>query len=201
MPPDIEPFPGAQSTEDASGRPCRCAWKGCEEAGQFPAPKDRRLTERYMFCLDHVRAYNAQWDFHNGLSVAELEAELRDPATWGRPTWKLGELGGGRRKGQKFWHGQFRVDDPLDLGAGSAFDAKAREDSRPQTPAQKEEARALKLLGLALPLTMEELRRRYKALVKKHHPDANGGSTEAETRTKRINAAYQTLRATLTPSS
>ncbi|TAL04740.1 MAG: hypothetical protein EPO08_00485, partial [Rhodospirillaceae bacterium] len=51
--------------------------------------------------------------------------------------------------------------------------------------------------GLALPLTLEALRRRYKALVKKYHPDANGGSAEAETRMKRINAAYQTLRAIL----
>ena len=36
-------------------------------------------------------------------------------------------------------------------------------------------------------------------VVKKHHPDANGGSAEAETRMKIINEAYQTLRASLAP--
>jgi len=41
------------------------------------------------------------------------------------------------------------------------------------------------------------LKRRYKALVKKHHPDANGGSRDAERRMQTINAAYATLKARL----
>jgi hypothetical protein len=200
LPPDVEPFPGAETEEFAAGRAHRCAWKGCDKHGAFPAPKDRQLVERYMFCLDHVRAYNAQWDFHKGLSSAEIEAELRGPATWDRPTWKMGTLGGwGNRRAP--WSGKFRTDDPFDLGADTAFDPKTRRHADPEgarPPGVKSaEAQALKLLGLSLPLTLEELRRRYKALVKKHHPDANGGSSEAETRMKRINAAYQMLRATL----
>ena len=191
-PPVIEKFPGPQT--DASGH--LCAWKGCTARGTFPAPKDRHLAERYMFCLDHVRAYNAQWDFHRGLSVAEMEVALRSPSTWDRPTWKLGTLGGG---GRRTWNGKFRVHDPLDLGADTDFDAKREERKRHRPPVagNSEEARALKLMGLAMPLTFDALRRRYKALVKKYHPDANGGSAEAETRMKRINAAYQTLRAKL----
>lgn len=190
--PPIDKFPGPQS--DAADH--RCAWKGCTERGTFPAPKDRHLTERYMFCLDHVRAYNAQWDFHRGLTTAELEVELRGTSTWDRPTWKLGTLGGGRRR---TWTGKFRVNDPLDLGADTDFEAGREERKRHRPPVQgnSEEARALKLMGLAMPLTLDALRRRYKALVKKHHPDANGGSAEAETRMKHINAAYQTLRASL----
>jgi len=153
-----------------------------------------------MFCLDHVRAYNAQWDFHRGLSPTEIEVELRDSSTWGRPTWKLGTLGGGRSAGRKPWSGRFRVDDPMDLGAGTDFDPKRRHEEEARLKragSGTEEARALKLMGLALPLTFDALRRRYKMLVKKYHPDANGGSVEAETRMKRINAAYQTLRASL----
>jgi hypothetical protein len=205
LPPDIEPFPGPQE-EAGAGTVCRCAWRGCTKDGTFPAPKDRRLAERYMFCLDHVRAYNAQWDFHDGLSAAEMEAEMRDPSTWGRPTWKLGTLGAGRRKGAKTWNGRFRVDDPFDLGAGTDFDKKRREKEQAARQEQAggkstEASRALKLLGLSLPLTLEALRVRYKALVKKHHPDANGGAPEAETRMKRINAAYQTLREKLRAGS
>lgn len=200
-PPHVESFPGSQADDVAAGPDHRCAWKGCTKTGAFPAPKDRQLAERYMFCLDHVRAYNAQWDFHRGLSPAEMEVELRGSSTWGRPTWKLGTQGGGRRAGQKPWTRRFRVDDPFDLGDGTAFDAKRRqreEEARlNRAGSGTEEARALKLMGLALPLTLEALRRRYKALVKKYHPDANGGSAEAETRMKRINAAYQTLRAIL----
>ncbi len=149
-----------------------------------------------MFCLEHVRAYNAQWDFHRGLTPAEMEVELRGTSTWDRPTWKLGTLGGG---GRKAWNGKFRVNDPFDLGDGTDFDAKRDERKRHNPPVHgnTEEAKALKLMGLAMPLTLDTLRRRYKALIKKYHPDANGGSAEAENRAKRINAAYQTLRAVL----
>jgi hypothetical protein len=193
LPPDVELFPGAQEP----GTSHRCAWKGCASAGEYRAPKDRHLREHYLFCLPHVRAYNAQWDFHQGLSPVELEAELREASTWGRPTWKLGTLGAGARSGPhgpKGWTGNFRVDDPLGLGAETPFDDR-RKARKPQ--AGEPETQALKVLDLAHPVTLEALRRRYKDLAKKYHPDANGGSVEAETRMKVINAAYRTLRAAL----
>src|SRR5262245_40293300 len=101
LPPDIEPFPGPQDQDAFAGTVHRCAWKGCCKSGEYRAPKDRALQGHYLFCLDHVRAYNAQWDFHAGLSPEEMEAELRDTSMWGRPTWKFGTLGSGLRPGQK----------------------------------------------------------------------------------------------------
>jgi len=193
LPPGVELFPGAQEP----GSTHRCAWKGCESTGEYRAPKDRRLREHYLFCLPHVRAYNAQWDFHQGLSPFELEAELREASTWGRPTWKLGTLGAGARSGAhtaKGWTGKFRVDDPLGLGAQTPFDEHRK---APASRTSEPETEALKTLSLSHPVTLETLRRRYKDLAKKHHPDANGGSVEAETRMKVINAAYRTLRAAL----
>ena len=205
IPPDVQPFPGAQEQSSGSRAPC-CAWKGCTHLGQFRAPKNRDLREHYIFCLEHVRAYNAQWDFHNGMTPEQMEAELRDSTTWGRPTWKLGTLGAGLRPGQKAppgWNGRFKVHDPLDLGAGTDFDPqrRRREEAdrrrRVNPKGAAEETRALKILELAHPFTLDALQRRYKALAKKHHPDANGGSAEAENRMKLINAAYRTLKALL----
>jgi DnaJ domain len=193
VPPGVEPFPGAQEP----GAAHRCAWKGCAGTGEYRAPKDRALREHYFFCLSHVRAYNAQWDFHQGLSTADMERQLREASTWGRPTWKLGTLGAGARPGQRAangWTGKFRVDDPFGLGADTAFDEQQRKGYKPQS---EPEAQALKVLNLSHPFTLEILRRRYKELAKKHHPDANGGSAEAETRMKVINAAYRTLRSAL----
>ncbi len=210
LPPDVEPFPGAQDQDAFSGTVHRCAWKGCDKSGDFRAPKDRGLKEHYLFCLDHVRAYNAQWDFHSGLSTEQMEAELRDSSTWGRPTWKLGTLGAGPRPGQKTpkgWSGSFRVHDPLDLGEQTAFDAGRRQRAeaerrrRAKPGAAAEEDRALKVLDLSHPFTLDVLQGRYKDLAKKHHPDANGGSVEAETKMKLINAAYRTLKAILTASA
>jgi DnaJ-class molecular chaperone len=38
---------------------------------------------------------------------------------------------------------------------------------------------------------------RYKELVKRHHPDANGGDKSAEERFKTVSEAYRTLMSTL----
>jgi DnaJ-domain-containing protein 1 len=181
--------------------PCRCAWEGCTKTGEYRAPKDRALIDYLMLCLEHVRAYNAQWNFHAGLSEEEMELEIRSASTWGRPTWKMSELGA------KFRAGRVHVDDPFGFTAGAAFDARAkekREEQQAQTAIPKAAPptarnKALKLFEMTPPITMETLRRRYKALVKQHHPDANGGSADAESRMKVINGAYQTLRAGLAP--
>ena len=181
---------------------CACAWKGCDGLGEYRAPKDKRLTEYLSFCLEHVRLYNAQWDYHAGATTADLEAEIRSAATWERPTWKMGSLGGGIR----YRPGRTKIHDPFGFAAGTAFDPEGRWEAeyqreRARTRAQDPEIRAhneaLKVLELTAPITLESLKQRYKALVKKFHPDANGGSQEAETQMKIINQAYQTLRTSL----
>ncbi len=168
--------------------------------GEYRAPKDRSLTDYHKLCLEHVRAYNAQWNFHAGLTTEEMEQEIRSTATWDRPTWKMGELGA------KFRTGRVHVDDPFGFAEGTAFDARAKEKREEKAQASHPKAapptarnKALKIFEMTAPITMEALRRRYKTLVKQHHPDANGGSVEAETRMKVINEAYQTLRAGLAP--
>ena len=52
---------------------------------------------------------------------------------------------------------------------------------------------ALAALDLRPPVTVAAIKVRYKVLVKRHHPDANGGSRKAEERLKTINIAYGTL--------
>ena len=72
----------------ADGHARLCAWKGCEAAGKYRAPKDRDLAEYHQFCLEHVRAYNASWDFNADLTPAEIEMEIRRSVTWDRPHGK-----------------------------------------------------------------------------------------------------------------
>ena len=52
----------------------RCDHPDCAEAGEHRAPRDRGLKEYYWFCLEHVRAYNAAWDYFRGMSATEIEA-------------------------------------------------------------------------------------------------------------------------------
>ena len=50
------------------------------------------------------------------------------------------------------------------------------------------------MLDLEASASFTEVKTRYKKLVKRLHPDANGGDREAEERLKIINQAYQTLK-------
>ena len=53
-----------------------CEIEGCEGAGLYRAPvSPERLNEFHWFCLDHVREYNRSWNFFEGRSEEELEAE------------------------------------------------------------------------------------------------------------------------------
>ena len=172
---------------EAPGAARLCDQPGCMEEGLYRAPKSRdRLTDYYVFCLDHVRDYNSTWDYYRGMSQDQIEAHIRYDTVWQRPTWPLGSFG------------SHRGGDPLDaIRDGFGFFAerqeerKAAEDRwRPHTAEEK----ALSILGLKPPTVFAEIKRRYKELVKRLHPDANGGDKGAEEQLKVINQAYSTLK-------
>ncbi len=166
-----------------------CDMPGCAEAGEYRAPKSRRtLNDYFWFCLEHVRAYNSTWDYYKGMSAAEVEAQLRADTSWQRPSWPLGHLGAGST-----WD-EDMLRDPLHiLAAGRAHGTRQPEPER----APPELREPLATLGLSWPITMDAVKLRYKELAKRHHPDANGGSRDAEERLKTINVAYAAVRSKL----
>lgn len=170
---------------DAPGRPCDKP--GCPCAGEYRAPKSRDTLNAYWwFCLAHVREYNAAWDFYKGMSPGQIEAQLRADTSWQRPSWPLGRLGGQYLDEEKLF-------DPLDLLSRRKRrgpPAEARPPAELQAP--------LATFGLEWPVTLDDVKLRYKELAKRHHPDANGGDRAAEERLKTINLAYATLRRGLT---
>jgi hypothetical protein len=169
---------------DLPDRPCD--HPGCSQAGEYRAPKSRRaLRDYYWFCLDHVRAYNAAWDFYAGMRPDEIEEIVRSDITWQRPTWPLGRVTGGR-----FRFDPERVKDPLGIFGGDMWQ---RQQATPPSPEQA----AMEVMDLSMPLTLEILKARYKELCKRHHPDTNGGDKAAEERFKQISQAYKTLRESL----
>jgi len=155
-------------------------------------PQDSSLSDYYFFCLEHVRLYNAQWNYHQGVAPEDMEIEFRSTATWDRPTWKMGECHAPGRP----WH---TVYDPFDVYREAMEDPSTPGHSQPKASA--EELKARRSLGLVGAVTMETLKARYKELAKRYHPDTNGGSTASEDRLKTINAAYHILRTALTQPS
>ena len=57
-----------------------------------------------------------------------------------------------------------------------------------------EERRALDVLGLGRDADRSALRQRYSQLVRRYHPDRNGGDRSFETRLQAVVEAYQLLR-------
>jgi DnaJ-like protein len=163
--------------------PRGCDRPGCTGGGEYRAPRSRAdLNTYFWFCLEHVREYNAAWNYYAGMSENEIEAEIRNDTTWQRPSWPLGAR-------FSSLHGRLR-DDFGFFGAD--------EDGR-AAPAKKRmlspEEQALLVFEIEPPFTLVRLKARYKELVKLHHPDAHGGDKEAEEKLKVINLAYSTLKA------
>lgn len=177
-----------------------CEWPDCRDAGEFRAPRSRDELNVYRwFCLDHVREYNKAWNYYDGMSEDEVEQDRRRDTVWDRPTWQLGT----KIDAESFE----KAADPFDLfsGDGPGGNGTGGQNNNGQSsnappvrpPVSEEEERAYKTLELEYPVTAEDLKNRYKSLVKEHHPDANKGAKESEERLKVINEAYSVLRASV----
>jgi len=174
----------------APGRACEMP--ACCGMGEYRAPKTRTaLNDYWWFCLEHVRAYNASWDFYKGMTPGQIEAQLRADTLWQRPSWPLGSIGAGHAWQQDALHDPLHV-----LAAGGVNQGPARAHSGPEhTPTELREPMAT--LGLSWPTTIDQVKSRYKELAKRHHPDANGGDKASEERLKTINLAYAAVRTKL----
>jgi DnaJ-domain-containing protein 1 len=167
--------------------PRRCARPDCEKEGAHRVPKARdRLNEHLWFCLEHARAHNESWDFFAGMSEAQIEAFRTEALTGHRPTWPLGKRSARPRTDFA------SVDDDFSVLGDVA------EKERPRPPERlltRPQLQALELLNLDASATLPQIKSRYKELVKRYHPDANGGDRGAEERLKQVIKAYGVLRA------
>jgi len=166
----------------------RCDAPGCAEPGQFRAPMGRlREGQYFCFCLDHVREYNHSYNYFNGMTDEAVARYLKDASVGHRPTWTMGAR---RGAGDAFYA---RPNDPL--SAYRARYARSRAGQPPTPRYSPVTMRALEALGLDDSADAQTIRTRYKELVKRHHPDANGGDRSREEKLREIIHAYKTLRA------
>lgn len=178
--------------------PC-CQWKGCEAPGRHRAPKGRgRDGEYFFFCLDHVRQYNASYNYFDGMNDAEVEDFQKENLTGHRPTWKVGANadGQGNPPGAKPRAAPPLGERAVDPHGFFAWRAKAAREEpiearRQLKPLEKKSLRVLDLQGNA---TRAEIKTRFKELVKLHHPDANGGDKRSGDKLREIIQAYNYLR-------
>ena len=165
-----------------------CEHPECNESGDCRAPKDRGLNNYYHFCQEHAREYNRQWNYFDGMSEREIEDYIYNQTIWDRPTFSF--------TSQSDMEDYLRRQVKQDFFDEETERPKNQREYRDNIFRQSgtPEAEALAIMDLEPPVTLDSLKARYKKLVKKHHPDANGGSKESEETFKKINMAYTVLK-------
>lgn len=170
----------------------KCQWDGCDKNGAHRAPVGRDAEGLYLFfCLEHVKDYNKGYNFATDLSDKDIARYQREAATGGRLTW-------GTSVNQAS-----ETPLPGNVRSGSAGALNARKTAA-QRKAQKAdlqirklkvlEAKAFETLGLSPDATPEEIKSRYKEMLKLHHPDANQGDRTSEDKLRASIEAHKILK-------
>ena len=176
-----------------------CEVPGCEEPGEFRAPGVRPdgfdgPGEWRWFCLAHVREFNAAYDWFEGMSAQEILHAQSPLAGWARETRAFRADAG--VDGVPRWAD---FDDPLDAIGARASEIRRRAahrhaSSRAHSRFTPREREALGVMGLGGDADRRALRRRYSELLRKYHPDRNGGDRRHEGRLGEVVEAYQLLK-------
>ena len=179
-----------------------CEGPECKNKGPHRAPKGHAWTEEYWhFCLNHVREYNQGYNFFPGMNADAVARYQKDALTGHSPS-----LEDGRQ--YRYQEGQGQTARPIwkmpsirSACSASSTAAPAGGRVRVRTPGPGEnpqglnaERKALQVMGLGADATLETVKAPSKALVKQHHPDANGGDRSTEDRLIEIIKAYNYLK-------
>ncbi len=165
-----------------------CEHDGCNEAGQYRAPRSPdHLDEFKWFCKDHVREYNLKWNFFDGASEEEMNAQADKDRVWERETKPFGT-----KDEQRAW-ARLGVDDPHQvLGANATQNpGKSITGTRKLPPTER---RAIDILEAKDHWTKAEIRKSYKKLIKVLHPDMNGGDRSQEEQLQEVRWAWDQIK-------
>jgi len=167
----------------------QCSCDGCDLDGLYKAPKSPgQLNQFYYFCLEHVQAYNKQWNFYQHMTEDEAYKSRLNDYYGERPTWPMGQKTGSSAHSNKI---QPPISDVFNIFGTIKGKTQEIPPQPVLTPPQRS---ALGVLDLTWPLTLKELKKHYKSLAKKSHPDLNPHDPHSLEKFKEINAAYQLLR-------
>jgi hypothetical protein len=186
----------AKPEAQASNAPS-CQWRNCNKRGLHRAPKGRSSEGEYLyFCREHVAEYNKAYNYFAGMGVDEVADFQKSAVTGHRPTWSMGvnspDLGS--------WDAANtakRAADPFELlksARGAAQAPRPDPEIERRRVVLKGAKKHLQALNLDEYATADEIKIKFKALVKLHHPDHNGGDRSSEERFREVLAAYNYLK-------
>ncbi len=179
---------GRRSTTGASETSVReCSHEGCDKPGQFRAPRAPDVLDDYLwFCQEHIREYNQKWNFFEGTTEAELNAQQSKDKVWERETKPLGD------PEARAW-ARLGIEDPHQVLGGNATQNPGKNaPTGRRLPAP--ERRALEVLEAKDDWTKADIRKAYKKLIKVLHPDMNGGDRSQEEQLQEVMWAWDQIK-------
>jgi hypothetical protein len=168
-----------------NGQKVRCCdFADCTALGSYPAPKNRASVgqkSHYYFCLEHIRLYNAAWDYFAGATPDEIYDQMRRDAVWDKPT----------AQAHHPLNWQQRIAD-----FAQEFFGSPKSKTKPPPPEYDKPdgfLQACATLQVPHNADMLAIKKSYRRLAKLHHPDSNPAH-ETTTAFLQVQAAYQFLK-------
>ena len=162
-----------------------CEWKNCKESGTFKAPLEKDNSKNYKWlCEKHIKFFNKNWNYFDGMSQKEIENFLKSDLTWHRPTQKFGSPD---NFFNILWNNA--LSDKFNL-----FNGKKILNSLDNKKLSEKDKDAFQIMGLELNTDWSIVQKKFKTLVKKFHPDKNSGNKQFEDKLKKITLAYSHLK-------
>ena len=162
-----------------------CDWENCKESGTFKAPleKDNSKNHRWL-CEEHIKLFNKNWNYFDGMGQNEIENFLKSDLTWHRPTQKFGSS-------DNFFNILWTnaLNDKFNF-----FKQEKNTHSLNGEKLSEKDIDAFKIMELELNTSWPNIQKKFKTLVKKFHPDKNLGNKQFEDKLKKITLAYSHLK-------
>ena len=161
-----------------------CEWGNCKETGKFRAPAEKDNSKNFKWlCEEHIKLFNKNWNYFDGMSQDEIENFLKSDLTWHRPTQKFASADNffnilwNNALNDKFKI--FKEEEHIHINNKKLFE---------------KDKDAFRIMGLEFNADRTTIQKKFKTLVKKFHPDKNAGSKRYEDKLKKITLAYSHLK-------
>ena len=162
-----------------------CEWSNCKENGEFKAPLEKDNSKSYRWlCEDHIKLFNKNWNYFDGMDQNEIENFIKSDLTWHRPTQKFGSSD---NFFNILWNNA--LNDNFNF-----FKQEKVLNSLGTNKLSEKDKDAFKIMELEINTSWPIIQKKFKTLVKKFHPDRNAGNKEFENKLKKITLAYSHLK-------
>tara|TARA_B100001778_G_scaffold308811_1_gene289849 strand:- start:334 stop:861 length:528 start_codon:yes stop_codon:yes gene_type:complete len=164
-----------------------CDWNNCLEEGSYKAPIEKDNSKKYrMLCLKHVKEFNKNWNYFEGMSDNQIHEFLRSDLVWHKPTQSFNSSDNFFKI---LWNNALKDD-------LKKYKINGHYDHMEKFKFNSNDIKAFSILGISIGIKWESVQKKFKKLVKKYHPDMNAGNKKYEDKLKIITLAYTQLKNT-----